>query len=363
MISKYGMNKEKISNIMWVLLFFVSLRVIGNLAYAVYYFTLDFESSMSASIFFLLYLFSLIGLVKNYRWSLFLIMLISLTDIGLISFYRITGSFAIGALFGDFILIALPIIKYNRETEEKSKDRKLDRLSKILAILSAFFLLGYISQFSSPLLRFRQYNLVDLFLILGFGYTIYKTFIGKQKLSVIEKVFSLSLFFIFFLNEISLEYSTNEGFFQNQTISSYYTTTTVTTVNYTYTITLPKIPLTTYYLLDNKTLTIPSRSYYVYPIKLAGNTTVRFVAESINDGIFNTVLVNSTEYEKLTRWEGGIVYYYVGSYTSGVKKADIKVTVDNNDTYYFIVSTTPIFKDQATYDYPTDVVLTVYISD
>jgi hypothetical protein len=84
---------------------------------------------------------------------------------------------------------------------------------------------------------------------------------------------------------------------------------------------------------------------------------------STNDGIFNTALLNSSEYEKLTRWEGGIVYYYVGSYTSGVKKADIKLTVDNNDTYYFIVSTTPIFKDQATYDYPTDVVLTVYISD
>jgi hypothetical protein len=263
--------------------------------------------------------------------------------------------------FVDSLLIALSIIKYNRETEEKSKDRRSDRLSKILAILSALFILGYISQFSSPLLRFREYNLVDLFLILGFGYTIYKTFIGKQKLSTIEKVFSTSLFFIFFLNGIAQEYSTNERFFQNQTISSYYTTTTL---NYTITLpTIPTIPLITYYLFDNKTLTIPPQSYYVYPIKLAENTTVRFIVNSTNDGLFNTVLLNSSEYEKLTRWEGGIVYYYTGSYTSGVKKADIKVTVDNNDTYYFIVSTTPILKDQATYDYPTDVVLTVYISD
>jgi hypothetical protein len=351
---------EKIDNITWILLFFVSLRVIGSLAYTVYSFTVDFVSGVYTSIFFLLYLFSLIGLVKNYRWPLFLIMLICLIDIGFISFYGITGSFDVGALFGDFILIALSIIKYNRETEEKSKDRRLDRLSKILAILSALFLLGYISQFSSPLLRFRQYNLVDLFLILGFGYTIYKTFIGKQKLSIIEKVFSISLLFIFVINGLASEYSTNEGFSQNQTISSYYTTTTV---NYNYTITLPTIPTITYYLFDNKTLTIHPQSYYVYPIKLAGNTTVRFIVNSTNDGIFNTVLLNSSEYEKLTRWEGGIVYYYVGSYTSGVKKADIKVTVDNNDTYYFIVSTTPIFKDQATYDYPTDVVLTVYISD
>jgi hypothetical protein len=227
-------KKEKIDNITWILLFFVSIRVIGSLAYTVYYFTVDFVSGMSMSVVFLLYLFSLVGLVKNYRWSLFLIMLISLTDIGLISFDRITDSFSagsnVGAFFVDSLLIALSIIKYNRETEEKSKDKRLDRLSKILASLSALFILVYISQFSNPLLRYREFNLVDLFLILGFAYTIYKTFIGKQKLSTIEKVFSTSLFFIFFLNGIASEYTTNETFFSDQTGSTYYTTTTL---NYT----------------------------------------------------------------------------------------------------------------------------------
>jgi uncharacterized membrane protein len=96
-------KEEKISNVTWVLLFLVSLRVIGNLASAVYHFaTVDFENGMFMSTLFLLYLFSLIGLAKNYRWSLFLIMLISLTDIGFIPFNRITDSFSAGFNVGAF---------------------------------------------------------------------------------------------------------------------------------------------------------------------------------------------------------------------------------------------------------------------
>jgi len=340
---------KRVDKLTWILLFLVSLRSISHLILSLYYITLgSLEASLLFSVAFVTYTFCLIGLVKNYRWSYLVILLVSLIDMMIAYFYETFDASIFGAIVGDFILASLSIAAYNKKLNIKLEKKGLDKLSKILGAISCFLLFSEISSLIVPT-SVLHYTLIDIFLILGLGYVIYKAFIKKVNLSTIDKLFSAFLILFPFLSSMTLNYSYQENLTRNQNLFPYFPRPTTQSV--------------TYYLFDNITTTIPPESYYVYPIELGENMRVRFVVISTNNGVFNTLLLNSTEYDKLTNQEEDIIYYYVNSYNSGVKKADVEVIVDNNDTYYFIVSTTPILRGQAIYAYPTDIVLTVYISE
>lgn len=116
-------------------------------------------------------------------------------------------------------------------------------------------------------------------------------------------------------------------------------------------------------LLENKSITVPSQSYYVYPINLSENQTARFVLNVVGYGVFNTVMLNSGNYSLLTKSQfSGTVYYFTDTYESGVKSADVSVEVPYGNTFYFLISTMPILQGQATYDNPVDLNMLVYIS-
>lgn len=238
---------------------------------------------------------------------------------------------------------------------------KVDEVSKglgivclilfLVEIVGWFYILGSSKELFAPHISF--------IILFGFGYTAYKTLYKKQPLSKSEKIAV-----IFLIGLVVISFSI--GFYVGLT-QSFQTFTPIEERNYTIVIPnlteIPKILETKYpnvWLIDNKTITVESESYYVYPIELVENQTVRFVLNLTTKGVFNTIMLNSTEYEKLGKED--YVYYYINSYTSGVRSADLWITVDRNDTYYFIISTMPIVKGQASYGYPIEVVLTVYVS-
>lgn len=241
-------------------------------------------------------------------------------------------------------------------------ENKVDGVSKGLGIICLILFLAeisgwfYILSFEKKL---RGPPLVSIALLLGFGYGAYKTLYKKQPLSKSEKIAAGTLIGISVASFLVGLYT---GFTQ-----SFQTSTPTQEGNYI--IVIPnltesheviEIKYPKLWLIDNKTITVEGRSYYVYPITLVENQTVRFVLNSTTKGVFNTIMLNSTEYEKLGK--ESYIYFYINSYTSGVRSADLWITVNRNDTYYFIISTIPIVKEQATYDYPVELIFTVYTS-
>jgi hypothetical protein len=286
-------NEKKISGSMWALLFFVSLRVIGSLAFTVIWFMSNVYSGLFMSVFFLLYLFSLIGLIKRYNWAFLLIIGICVIDIAFIgSSYE--EVYIGGAIFVDILLIILAFNTY------KQSGQKITRNQWVI--------------FSS----------------------------------IVAVIFCCVLFYSFGLK------SSTESNYTPEILPPTYEEPIIIP---------PTITVPTWSLYENKTVTVESESYYVYPIILAENQSIRFTVKTISDGVINTVLFNSTEYEKLTKATGEVyVYYFVESYSSGVRETDFWMRIPHNDTYYFIISTMPILRGQATYDHPVELILTVYYS-
>lgn len=286
---------------MWALLFFVSLRVIGSLAFAVISFMNNVDSGFFMSIFFLLYLFGLIGLIKRYNWAFLLIIGISVIDIAFIRFSYEEGYYYNGgAIFVDILLIILAFSAY------KQSGQKITRKQWVIfsSIVAAIFF-------------------TVLFISFGFKSSTESNYTPEMLPSIIPNFTPIEI----------PEY-------ENKTIT---------------------IPIWSLY--ENKTITIQGESYYVYPITLVENQSIRFKVNVISEGVINTALFNSTEYEKLTKSTGEVyVYYFVDSYSSGVRETDFWIQIPRNDTYYFIISTMPILRGQATYDYPVELILTVYYS-
>lgn len=233
--------------------------------------------------------------------------------------------------------------------------RKIDKTSTFFGVI---FIIIFLVEVYSIFLVIGTLNLLpglgDFALLFGSGYVIYKTIIKKQPLSKEEKFCSIFLVGLFL-------FSFFVGFYMG--ISNLFSEEKFLGVSRRWNIDEKKENIQQLWLIDNKTLKIEGRSYYVYPIFLRENQTVRFVIKTITNtnGFFNTLMLNSAEYNKLISSATNVyILYYLQSYTSGVRNADLWITVDKDDTYYFIISTLPIIRGQVGYDFPIDVVLTVY---
>ena len=111
---------------------------------------------------------------------------------------------------------------------------------------------------------------------------------------------------------------------------------------------------------ENRTFSIRSGFYYPYSILLKTNQTVRFVI-NVSDGVINTVLVNSSEYKKLVE-EGGVIYYFIEGYRSGIEETQITFTAPYDDKYYLVLANFPIFEGQSESLGDVEVRLEVYVS-
>lgn len=149
----------------------------------------------------------------------------------------------------------------------------------------------------------------------------------------------------------------------NVLITSIFTIYTTSETSEYFEYVIPKVeipPLSTLKLVENQTLFLEVDSYNSYPIELEKNQVVNFEVNVIGEGTINTVMVDSDNYDSILY--GGYIYYFVDSYTSGVKNADVRIQVPETDKYYIVISTEPMLEGQDSSDKPVTATFTVYTS-
>ncbi|MCC5994249.1 MAG: hypothetical protein LM587_01505 [Candidatus Aenigmarchaeota archaeon] len=221
---------------------------------------------------------------------------------------------------------------------------KIDALSKTIGIILAAFLVLEFFGIYTTILKGGFMGWLDI-LFIGFNiYIIHKIFFKKESLSDNEKgIAFVAIFFATFFTIIGFI----AGFYQASKEKEMVTTEWGGEA--------------ALILIYNETVRIEPERYNALSLDLKGGDTVWFFVKSLNDGRFNTLLLNSSEFEKFSSGSKATITYYTKSYTSGTKTADITIDIPNTDTYYFIISPSPIVKGQENYSYPVDVLVRVYI--
>jgi hypothetical protein len=221
---------------------------------------------------------------------------------------------------------------------------KIDTSSRTIGIILAVFL---VLQSFGIYITILKGGIIGWFDILFMGFSIYvirKVFFKKESLSDNEKGIAFAVIFFAALFTII---GFIAGFYQALREKEIVTTEWGGNISLI--------------LIYNNTVKIDPGRYHALSFDFNKGDTAWFFVKTLNDGRFNTLLLNSTEFEKFSSGVEKTIEYYTKSYASGVKTADITIKIPNTDTYYFIISPSPIIKGQENYTYPVEVLIRVYI--
>jgi len=221
---------------------------------------------------------------------------------------------------------------------------KIDALSRTIGIILAVFLVIEFLGIYITILKGGFMGWFDILFIVFSIYVIRKIFFKKESLSNNEKGIAFAVIFFATLFTIT---GFIVGFYQASKEKEIVTTEWEGSISLI--------------LIYNKTVRINLEEYHALSLDFNSGDTAWFFVKSLNGERFNTLLLNSTEFEKFSSGVETTIEYYTKSYTSGVKIADITIEIPNNDTYYFIISPSPIIKGQENYTYPVEVLIQVYV--